>query len=95
MYRNINKGEMMTITVGYKQDPIKRSKLRMTVYFNVRRLFLENGFWKLEFQQERGLGKSYGNFSEEDLTYKTTGLCLCCIKLEIIFADANLGVLKK
>ena len=38
-YRNANKGEIMIITVGYKQDPIKRSKLRMTVYFNVRRLF--------------------------------------------------------
>ena len=35
---------MITITMGYKHDPIKRSKLRMTVYFNVRRLFLENGF---------------------------------------------------
>jgi len=37
---------MMTITVGYKHDPIKSSKLRMTVYFNVRRLFLESGFVK-------------------------------------------------
>jgi hypothetical protein len=43
------------MTVGYKNDPIKRSKLRMTVYFNVRRLFLGNG-----------LGRVYGNFSGGD-----------------------------
>jgi len=47
-------GEIMIIMAGYKTDPIKRSKLRMTVYFNVRRLF--PGKWILE--------KIYGNFSE-------------------------------
>jgi len=42
-YRNANKGEIMIITAGYKHDPIKSNKLRMTVYFNVRRLF--PGMW--------------------------------------------------
>ena len=45
-YRHTKMGEIMIIMAGYKTDPIKRSKLRMTVYFNVRRLF--PGKWILE-----------------------------------------------
>ena len=32
-YRNTSNGEMITSTRGYKKEPIKRSKLRMTVCF--------------------------------------------------------------